>query len=83
MRFVQQQTGEGQAMSDLKKLESRINAALSRLEAAEAGHLELTKENARLRADLEEQKNQRQSDLEELERLLDQLKPLIEEGENA
>ncbi|MGR3722076.1 hypothetical protein LGT41_0014035 [Abyssibius alkaniclasticus] len=70
-------------MSDLKKLESRINAALSRLEAAEAGHLELTKENARLRADLEEQKNQRQSDLEELERLLDQLKPLIEEGENA
>ncbi|MEX0969457.1 MAG: hypothetical protein WD046_03305 [Paracoccaceae bacterium] len=70
-------------MSDLKKLEGRINAALSRLEAAEAGHLELTKENAKLRADLEEQKNQRQNDLEELDRLLDQLKPLIEEGENA
>ena len=70
-------------MSNLKKLESRINAALMRLEAAEAGHLELTKENARLRADLEEQKNQRQADLEELDRLLGQLKPLIEEGEDA
>jgi len=70
-------------MSDLKKLESRINMALGRLEAAEAGHLELTKENAKLRADLETERNNRQADLEELDRLLGQLKPLIEESSDA
>jgi len=70
-------------MSDLKKLESRITTALGRLEAAEAGHLALTKENAKLRADLEAERNNRQNDLEELDRLLAQLKPLIEESSDA
>ena len=70
-------------MSDLKKLQARIDSALTRLEGAARDLVTLEKENAQLRESLEAARSARQSDLEELDRLLEQLKPLIEERSDA
>jgi hypothetical protein len=75
-------------MSDLKQLEARLHAALSRLEAARSrpaaeGDPErlkaLVAENAELRASLASLAAVRQADVDRLDALIAQLRPLVEE----
>lgn len=80
-------------MNELKTLEERLKSAadrisevISRQNGADSGPLEnaeILDENARLKHDLESLRTQRKADLAELDELLEQLRPLIEEGTNA
>lgn len=80
-------------MNELKTLEERLKSAtdrisevVSRQDDSASGPLEnaeLLDENARLKHDLESLRIQRKADLAELDELLEQLRPLIEEDSNA
>ncbi|MHA1127833.1 MAG: hypothetical protein ACTSRN_02645 [Alphaproteobacteria bacterium] len=80
-------------MNELKTLEERLKSATDRISAviskqngADSGPLEnaeILDENARLKHDLESLRTQRKADLAELDELLEQLRPLIEEESNA
>ena len=68
-------------MNDLKTLEARLKTATDRISAALAENSDTTEiatENAQLRQKLAAAKEQRTSDLAELNELLDHLRPLME-----
>ena len=80
-------------MNELKTLEERLKSASDRISEVisrqnnTAGgpieNAEILDENARLKHDLDSLRTQRKADLAELDELLEQLRPLIEEGSNA
>lgn len=73
-------------MSDLKSLEARLDAALERISAAtpaggeSADAAKLAAENQALADKLDALNAQRNQDLAQLDELLGQLRPLIEEA---
>ena len=72
-------------MTDIMNLESRLNSALARIEAA--AHSggdgdDLAAENARLRQQLAEFREERQKDLETIEQLMQKFNAVLED-ENA
>ena len=70
-------------MSELRDLQDRLESALGRLERAGrpgGGRVaELEAENAALAAELERLNAARQKDLAELDTLISQIRPLVEE----
>ena len=72
-------------MTDIVNLETRLNSALARIEAAansggESG--DLAAENARLRQQLAEFREERQQDLATIDQLMSKFSAVLE-GENA
>ena len=84
---------ESLEMNELKTLEDRLKSASDRISDAVSARIdagsgplenaELLDENARLKHDLESLRAQRTADLAELDELLEQLRPLIEESSDA
>ena len=77
-------------MNELKTLEDRLKSATDRISAAlsardtQNGALVAEQEvNAKLRTQLNELRAQRESDLAEVNKLIEQLNPLMEENANA
>lgn len=76
-------------MDELKSLENRLSTITQKLEQlladrADSQHDDqndssLKQENARLRAELKNMKQQRKLDMADLDRLMQQLRPLMEE----
>lgn len=81
-------------MNDLDALEERIGAAMTRIKTAVDEARAAPKEdpaairraeriNEALRGRLKEAERKRESDVAQLDDLISQLRPLVEEGENA
>ena len=77
-------------MNELKTLEDRLKSATDRISAAlaarakeNAEQVNWADESAELRGQLDALKAQRTVDLEELNTLLEQLRPMMEDTENA
>ncbi len=77
-------------MNELKTLEDRLKSATDRISAAlgardsQSGALVTEKEiNAKLQTQLSQLRTQRESDLAEVNKLIDQLNPLMEGNGNA
>lgn len=84
-RFAEQLRTRGRAeMNELKSLEDRLKSAVARIEtAASTGNdtYGLAAENAQLKADLATLKEQRRADMAELDRLMEKLRPMLEEAD--
>ncbi|MGE4611213.1 MAG: hypothetical protein AAED33_07455 [Paracoccaceae bacterium] len=77
-------------MNELKTLEDRLKSATDRISAtlssaggAEIDLANLRDENARLQEKLAGLKKQRESDLAEVDSLIEQLRPLMDGGSDA
>ena len=77
-------------MNELKTLEDRLKSATDRISAAlsardsQNGALVAEQEfNAKLQTQLSELRTQREGDLAEVNNLIEQLNPLMEENDNA
>lgn len=71
-------------MNELKSLEDRLKSAVARIETAALTGNDtsgLAAENAQLKADLTTLKEQRRADMAELDRLMEKLRPMLEEAD--
>ena len=66
-------------MSDLENLEKRLASAIAGISVDNG----IKAENKALKAELEALKKQRKADVAELDALLEKLKPILEDAQNA
>ncbi len=70
-------------MNELKALEDRLNLVTSRISSVLEKAAAATSEKNRLEKQLADMKKKRAGDLEELDKLLEELKPLLEGEQDA
>ncbi len=71
-------------MNELNTLEERLKSAVARIETAALADSDtsgLAEENTQLKADLATLKEQRRTDMAELDRLMEKLRPMLEEAD--